>query len=83
LLHNLSARHQLLHKAASGYFFGQYKTPEMDMPKLKIIAAERCCRPLADEARIGWEAAAYLTLEAMQDGRHRARRPAASALCRR
>jgi hypothetical protein len=83
LLHNLSARRRLLHKAWRDYFFGQGETPEMDMPKLKIIAAERCCRPLADEAQIGWEAAAYLTLEAMQDGRHRARRPAASARCRR
>lgn len=53
------------------------------MPKLKIIAAERCCRPLADEAQIGWEAAAYLALEAMQDGRHRARRPSTSARSRR
>jgi hypothetical protein len=66
----------------SGYFFGQ-RNPEMDMPKLKVIAAERCCRPLADEAQIGWEAAAYLALEAMQDGRHRARRPSTSTRSRR
>jgi hypothetical protein len=72
-----------MHKARRGYFFGQIETPEMDMPKLKIIAAERCCRPLADEGQVGWEAAAYLTLEAMQDGRHRARRPSISARSRR
>ena len=53
------------------------------MPKLKIIAAERCCLPLTDEAQIGWEAAAYLTLEAMQDGRHRARPLSTSARSRR
>ncbi|WP_176730494.1 hypothetical protein [Devosia insulae] len=53
------------------------------MPKLMITSTERCCPVLADEAQLGWEAAAYLTLEAMQDGRIRMRRARPSPRSRR
>lgn len=53
------------------------------MPKLRSIDTESCCPTLAAEAQLGWEAAAYLALEAMQDGRIRARRASPSPRSRR
>lgn len=53
------------------------------MPKPKIVTTGRCCPELACETQIGWEAAAYLALEAMQDGRFRARRQSAPPRSRR
>jgi len=52
------------------------------MRDLRTSTTERCCPPLTDEAQLGWEAAAYLALEAMQDGRIRARRAKASGRSR-
>jgi|GEM_PF-5405733 len=48
------------------------------MREFRTVTTERGCPTLVGEAQLGWEAAAYLALEAMQDGRIRARRPRAS-----
>jgi hypothetical protein len=56
---------------------------EMQMHKPKLVPTERCCVEMACEAQLGWEAAAYLALEAMQDGRFRARRPSTLPRSRR
>ncbi len=53
------------------------------MHKPKLVPTERCCVEMACEAQLGWEAAAYLALEAMQDGRFRARRPSTLPRSRR
>jgi len=47
---------------------------KIQMPKLTIIDTEACRTTMPGEAQLSWEAAAYLALEAMQDGRIRARR---------
>jgi len=48
------------------------------MPKLRIIDTVACRSTMPGEAQLGWEAAAYLALEAMQDGRIEVRRAPAS-----
>jgi hypothetical protein len=63
------------------YLTGQQTNPEMDMPNLKIIARESCRCELPAENQIGWEAAAYVALEAMQDERLRTRRAARAGAC--
>jgi len=46
------------------------------MPRLELVTTPYCTCRLPREAEIGWERAAYLTLEAMDDARARNRRPA-------
>lgn len=53
------------------------------MRKLKLVPGESCCAEMAGETQAGWETAAFLVLEAMQDGRFRARRPNTSPRSRR
>ena len=53
------------------------------MRELRTIGTARCCPTLADEAQLGWEAAAYLALEAMQDNHIRTRRTRAQPRTRR
>jgi hypothetical protein len=55
----------------------------MQMRKPKLVPTERCCVEIACEAQLGWETAAYLALEAMQEGRYRVRRPSTSLRSRR